>query len=184
MHHKASFLLFPSIFSELRRYSCSGLRSFLSREFFIWTGVTIKVLRSFITQLKMMIRFSVAHSAAGEGQLSQQEPLKGFTRFSFYSWQMDQKILRNHWDPFQAFFAIKKSVWRDLQNCCVLYRQSLLKRASKTKLSKYLSILMNGTAQNDSWNAWKVFHFKVFCHKKKLKSRSDWGILMCLLRLI
>ena len=115
----------------------------------------------------MMIRFSVAHSAAGEGQLSQQEPLKGFTRFSFYSWQMDQKILRNHWDPFQAFFAIKKSVWRDLQNCCVLCRQCLLKRASKTKLSKYLSILMNGTAQNDSWNAWKVFHFKVFCHKKK-----------------
>ena len=33
-----------------------------------------------------MISFSLAQSAAGEGQLSQQEPLKGFTGFSFYSY--------------------------------------------------------------------------------------------------
>ena len=55
-----------------------------------------------------MRRFSLAQSAAGEGQISQLEPLKGFTRFSFYSWQMDQKILRKHSGPAEAFSGLKK----------------------------------------------------------------------------
>ena len=163
MHHKPSFLLFPSISQWAQTIFMFRAQIFsISGIFHLNWGDNQSITEFYHTVKDDDQTFC----CRGGSALAQQEPLKGFTRFSFYSWQMDQKILRNHWDPFEAFFVIKKSVWRDLQNCCVLYRRCLLKRASKTKFSKYLSILMYGTVQNDSWNASTVFHFKVFCHKK------------------
>ena len=168
-----------------RWYSYSELKYFLFLVFFLWNAVTIKVLPSFITQLKMMIRLS----AAGEGQLwPSRNPWKGSQGSVFTLGKWIKRFCATIETHLRLSLQLKKNSWVRLAKLLLwpmcVYRRCLLKRAGKIKFSKYQSILMYGTVQNDSWNAWKVFHFKVFCHKKKLKSRSDWGILMCLLWLI
>ena len=151
--------------------------------------MTIKVLPSFITQLKMMIRVSVG----GEGQLwPSRNPWKGSQGSVFTLGKWIKRFCATIEPHLRLSLQLKNLLGEICKTVdvtkCVDLAQTVpskdLKRASKTKFSKYLSILMYGTVQNDSWNVWKVFHFKVFWQKKKLKSRSDWGILMCLVWLI